>query len=67
MSALRFRDETCAWMDITAVAPGLRASDRVQLYRGSRYGKAVLYFLARPPIRAFRLREAWVTGCSDTF
>jgi hypothetical protein len=31
------------------------------------YGKAVLYFLARPPIRAFRLGEARVTGCSDTF
>jgi len=30
-------------------------------------GRAVLYFLARPPIRAFCLGEVRETGRSDTF
>jgi hypothetical protein len=36
-------------------------------YLGSTSGKAVLYFLTRPPIWAFRLGEDWETGCTDTF
>jgi hypothetical protein len=45
----------------------LQASIPWGKYLGSIYGKAVLYFLARPPIRAFRLGETRVTGCTDTF